>query len=512
MNDRNQVFLQITENKGLRNFINTTKHSIDMSDYTSVVLITPELLPFAQTGGLGDMLESLGPTLQDSGLATTYILPKYQCIATEGLEDLGTIVSARIWRGRHPSRITTYFVDIPTFFDRPGLYGEHGQDYPDNFLRFAAFARAAIETIRTHIGPSDIIHCHDWQTAMVPLLLKTVYTSDPIFRNSRTIFTIHNLGYQGIFPAEEFASSGLPPHCFQTLLEYYGKMNLLKGAILSADGITTVSPSYAQEVLTPELGYGLDGVLSSRSHHFRGILNGINTHEWDPQHNPNLPAPYSASDLSGKKLCKRALQERMGLPKSDDIIVISMICRLVSQKGVDLVIEAVPSLSHLPIQWVLLGNGEAALEKKLTALAAQYPQQVSATIGFHAELSHIIEAGSDLFLMPSRYEPCGYNQMYSQHYGTLPIARATGGLKDTVIDVSLHPTTGTGFVFHDTTALALRDCILRAVQFCGKREQKEAAMRRAMMRDFSWRNSVKQFISFYQEILSHAPHQDTHHG
>lgn len=483
-----------------------------MSDYTSVVLITPELLPFAQTGGLGDMLDSLGPALQSSGVATSYILPKYKSISTKDMEDLGNCDGTRIWRGRHPSGIATYFIDIPQFFDRLGLYGEHGHDYPDNLARFAAFARAALETIRTHIGPTSIIHCHDWQTAMVPLLLKTVYAKDPLLQKSRTIFTIHNLGYQGIFPAEQFAITGLPAHCFSEQLEYYGKMNLLKGAILSADGITTVSPSYAQEVLTTELGYGLDGVLSRRSGQFRGILNGINTHEWDPQNNANIPARFSANDLSGKKICKRALQKKMGLPEVESTLVIGMICRLVSQKGVDLVIDAIPYFNHLPVQWILLGNGEEALEKKLTALAARYPQQVSVLIGFHAELSHLIEAGSDLFLMPSRYEPCGYNQMYSQRYGTLPIARATGGLKDTVIDLLTHPETGTGFVFQNATREALSDCILRAVQFCGNREQKEAAMRRAMMRDFSWSNSVKQFISFYQDILSQPPHQDSHHG
>lgn len=473
-----------------------------MAHSLSVALISPELAPLAQTGGLGDMLHSLGPALHSQGVSVSYILPRYRQIARDELEDLGTLGPARILRGRHPSGIPIFFVDIPALFNRDGIYGEHAQDYPDNLSRFTGFARAAIDIMRTQFPAPDIIHCHDWPTALVPLLLRTAFANDVAFRTSRSIFTIHNLGYQGIFPASQLAEADLPPRCLE-FLEYFGQINLLKGGILASDGITTVSPNYAREVLTPELGYGLDGVLNSRSSVFRGILNGINPHDWDPRYNAGLPAHYSTEDLSGKKICKEALQKQFGLAEDRDKLIIGMICRLAWQKGADLVMDVIPGLAHLPLQWVLLGNGDPALEDRMCRLAQQFPGQVSATIGFHAELSHLIEAGSDLFVMPSRYEPCGYNQMYSQRYGTLPIARATGGLKDTIHNIT-SPETGTGFLFEEATARALHDCILRAVQFCGNCDHKEAAMRRAMAQDFSWENSVRQFEDFYQEIRDHG--------
>lgn len=472
-----------------------------------VVLIASELIPFAQTGGLGDMLGSLGPALQDQGVPVSYILPRYRDILTDPLLDLGTISNAHILKGRHPRGMDIYFIDIPSFFDRAALYGEGGHDYPDNLARFAAFSRIAIEVIRQFIPTASVVHCHDWQSSLVPVYLKTLYSKDLAFKKLRTLLTIHNLGYQGLFPAEQLAVTGLDARYFSPeLLEFYGQINLLKAGILTADGISTVSPSYAQEILTPELGYGLEGILQMRDGQLRGIQNGIDIIDWNPQRDNHLPNPYSAKDTSGKKLCKQFLQREMKLPERSGCIVIGMICRLVPQKGVDLVLEVIPRLLDLPIQWVFLGSGDSELESQLAAIAAAHPHQIKINVGFHPRLPHLIEAGSDFFLMPSRYEPCGYNQMYSQRYGTLPIVRATGGLKDTVRDITQFPENGTGFVFLEPTAEALHACILHAVTFYGNGVERTKAIQRAMSIDFSWARSVKLFLDFYQELLSHPPH------
>lgn len=485
----------------LRNQHNNCTRSDFMTHYPSVTLIASELIPFAQTGGLGDMMDSLGRALHAEGVPTTCILPLFAGIDTRPLQQVGVHDAARIFKGSHPAGIPTYFIDIPHFFDRPTLYGEHGEGYPDNAIRFITFSTVAMAVARKFTAP-DILHCHDWQTAMIPIYLKTLFAADPVWQRTRCLFTIHNLAYQGVFPATDFALTGLPPDCFSSeFLEFYGQLNLLKGAIIAADGITTVSPTYAQEILTPEFGCGLDGLLRMRLPHLRGILNGIEPHEWNPAIDPHLPARYSTQDLSGKMTCKRALQKELGLPIRDDRLVIGMICRLADQKGIDLAVSAITQLADQPVQWVLLGSGDPHLEESLRQLVAHYPDRVVVCSGFIPRLSHLIEAGSDLFMMPSRYEPCGYNQMYSQHYGTLPIVRATGGLKDTVIDVLQDPERGTGFVFQEASADALRDCILRAIQFCGNRGAMEATMKRAMIRDFSWGKSVKEYITFYQDLL-----------
>lgn len=486
-----------------------------MTHYPSVTLVSTELIPFAQTGGLGDMLDSLGQALQTSGVPTTYILPRFAGIDVRPMRQVdeqrrvihGEEITALIFKGQHPAGIPAYFIDIPKFFDRPALYGEHGEGYADNAIRFIAFSQFAMDVAKAFTAP-DIIHCHDWQSAMIPTYMKTLYANDPYWHKVRCLFTVHNLAYQGVFPASDFALTGLPPECFSNaLLEFYGRVNLMKGALLAADGITTVSPTYAQEILTPEFGCGLDDLLRYRKVHLRGILNGIEPREWNPEIDPYLPARYSVKDLSGKKICKQALQKELKLPVRDDRLVIGMICRLADQKGIDLAVSAITQIADQPVQWVLLGSGDPHLEESLRQLVATYPDRVAVCSGFIPRLSHLIEAGSDLFMMPSRYEPCGYNQMYSQHYGTLPIVRATGGLKDTVIDVSLDPKNGTGFVFQDASADALRDCILRAIQFCGNPKAMQAAMKRAMIRDFSWGKSVKEYIAFYQNLLASPPSQ-----
>lgn len=481
-----------------------------MGHYPSVTLISSELIPFAQTGGLGDMLDSLGQALFTEGVPTTYIMPRFSGIDVTSLLQVdeqrkiigGEEITARIFKGKHPSGIPTYFIDIPRFYDRPTLYGEHGEGYADNAIRFIAFSQFAMDVAKAFTTPA-ILHCHDWQTAMIPIYLKTTLANDPYWKKIRCLFTIHNLAYQGVFPATDFAMTGLLPECFSNeLLEFYGQLNLMKGALITADGITTVSRTYAQEILTPEFGCGLDGLLNVRQAHLRGILNGIEPREWNPEIDPYLPARYSVKDLSGKKTCKQALQKELNLPVRDDRLIVGMICRLADQKGIDLAVSAINQLAEQPVQWVLLGSGDPHLEESLRQLVATYPDRVTVCSGFIPRLSHLIEAGSDLFMMPSRYEPCGYNQMYSQHYGTLPIVRATGGLKDTVIDVSQDPKNGTGFVFQDATADALRDCILRAIQFCGNQKSMETVMKRAMIRDFSWGKSVKEYIAFYQDLLA----------
>lgn len=491
---------------------NCTRHDL-MTLYPSVTLISTELIPFAQTGGLGDMLDSLGRSLHSKGVPTSYILPRFSGIDTRSLHQVdvqtkvihNSEITARIFRGRHPSGIPVYFIDIPNFFDRPALYGEHGEGYPDNAIRFIAFSQFAMEVAKAFTSP-NILHCHDWQSAMIPVYIKTLYANDPYWQKIRSLFTIHNLAYQGVFPPSDFAITGIPPSCFSNgFLEFYGQLNMMKGALVTADGITTVSPTYAQEILTPEFGCSLEGLLRSRQTHLRGILNGIVTTEWNPTTDRLLPARYSAKDLSGKKICKQALQKEMNLPVRDDQWVVGMICRLAHQKGVDLAVPAITQLMDQPVQWILLGSGDPHLEESLSQLVAQHPDRVAVSSGFIPQLTHLIEAGSDFFMMPSRYEPCGYNQMYSQHYGTLPIVHNTGGLKDTVTDVSQDPSLGTGFTFQDATSDALRDCILRAIEFCGNRKNMETVMKRAMVRDFSCEKTGEEYVAFYQNLLSSAP-------
>lgn len=478
--------------------------------------IAAEISPFAKMGGLGDMVASLGVALKKLKLKPIFILPKYGFIPETSLKpttlalplDIGpTSYTARVWKGNHPSGIDTYLIDIPELYERPGIYGEIGRDYPDNALRFSAFSLAAIALLQALKKDISLIHVHDWHTALIPFYLKTRFAPTPPFPNARTVLTIHNLGYQGIFPYDQWPALALDRSFFTSEhLEFYGQINFLKAGLVSADFITTVSLSYAAETLTEESGCGLEGILRTRLFHYRGILNGIDTEEWDPQTDPHLLHHFSADHVQGKRDCKMMLQKEMGLPMRADIPLIIFIGRLVDQKGIDIILESIAALGEQAIQWIFLGSGNPAYEKALHDLAQTYSGKVSARIGFDVGLSHRIAGGGDFSVMPSRYEPCGLNQLYSMRYGAIPIVHSVGGLRDTVSDATVFPESGTGFVFKGASKGALCSAIGRALHLYKSPARWHTLQRSAMSQDFSWHRSAREYVTIYRKSLELPPH------
>lgn len=487
-------------------------------DQLSVALISSEIGPFAKTGGLADVLGSLGEAFKLMGAKPTYIMPKYRRVSEEGLIRLDQKISfiqnhqhvqAAIWEGEHPSGIPIYFIDMPHYFDRPGIYGEHG-DYHDNCERFASFSRASIELLKILNIKTDVIHIHDWQTALIPLYLKTIYASDDFFKGTRSILTIHNLGYQGLFDQQEFHKLELNSQFFTPkYLEFYGRINFLKAGLVSADALTTVSETYAKEVLTPQFGFGLHGVLKKREDHFKGILNGIDMNIWNPKTDTHLTARYCSQSMEGKQVCKAALQQEMQLPVLPQKPIVALMSRLVDQKGIDIVTELMtyPGIEKLDFQFIVHGQGDIRLEQALNGLMGIFPGKVVTKIGYYDEaLAHRIEAGADFFLMPSRYEPCGLNQMYSLRYGTIPIVRRVGGLSDTVIDVDHQPNEGTGFHFKRASTTDLEGALKRALSYFDNPTTLNQIRERGMKQDFSWDRSAGQYLNFYDSVLSKDVH------
>lgn len=480
-----------------------------------VALIAPELRPFAQTGGLANMLASLSGALHDRGTSLGIFLPKYRMIPTNGFRasprawniSVGSRnFACRFWQGATPQGVPLYLLDIPELFDRPGLFGEGGRDYPDNGLRFTAFCRGVLEGMKAERLSWDILHLHDWQTALIPFYLKTLYQGDPHFAQTRSLFTIHNLSYQGIFPAEQYPLTGLPPQYFHfQALEFFGNVNFMKAGLVGADILTTVSPSYAQEVLTPELGCGLEGVLQERKGRFFGILNGIDPKEWNPQTDPYLRANYSEKTLPAKIKGKLALQRELGLEINGKYPLFGKVNRLVTQKGIDLIIPLLEKLLDLKLQIAILGDGDPDFQKILLDFGEKYPGKMAVKIGFDYGLSHRIIAGSDFILVPSLFEPCGYNQMFGQRYGAIPIARSTGGLRDTITDFSTDPDHGSGFLFQEPSPQALFQAMEGARTLYAKVRKFRALQRRVMGLDHSWGRSARLYEKLYRQALSLPP-------
>jgi starch synthase len=475
-------------------------------------MVASELHPFASSGGLAEVVSSLPLALERLGHKTTIVMPWYRRVAAshadvaadgESAIDLGGRVRRVGYRRTSiTSGVEVVFVDAPELFDRDGLYGTSAGDFQDNGIRFAVFARAALEYVRTRGRRPSVLHLHDWQAGLVPAYQKMLFSSDPVVGGVPAVFTIHNLAFQGIYPASMLPDIGLPWEVMHVqAMEYWGRISYLKAGINFSERITTVSPSYAREVLSPELGFGLDGVLRRRADDFSGILNGINTERWDPSRDGWLPAPYSVADLSGKRECKRALLRTTGLPHSDadlDRPLVGLVSRLTDQKGFDLLAAAARQLMALDVSWVLLGSGEGRYEELWTALAAEHPTKVSATIGYDERLEHWIEAGADLFLMPSRFEPCGLNQLNSLRYGALPVVRATGGLNDTVEDAGLDSGQGTGFKFSAYTPEALLDALRRALELYRNPAIWRKIQENAMRQDYSWDVSAREYVKVYK--------------
>ncbi|HPU56790.1 MAG TPA: glycogen synthase GlgA, partial [Verrucomicrobiota bacterium] len=410
-------------------------------------------------------------------------------------------VKGGLWHLQPEPRFTVCFVDQPGFYLRSSLYHENGADYPDNAERFLFFSKAVVHVARHSKQPFDVLHVHDWQTGFVPLFVHHERTRAGWGTAPRTCMTIHNLAYQGVFPAGRYVLTNLPPDYFTADgVEFHGQMSCLKAGITYADILTTVSPRYAREITTPELGCGLDALLRRRNSSLVGILNGVDYDEWNTDRNPHLARPYSVDDLSGKAVNKQKLQRELGLPETPDVPLFGSVSRLVEQKGVDIQLSALEEMLSTNLQFVLLGSGQASFEEAYRALARRYPTKVAVRIGYDAGLAHRIEAGCDFFLMPSRFEPCGLNQMYSLRYGTVPIVRATGGLDDTVIDVTEDADRANGIKFLQYTSRALARSIRKALALYGDKELLVHYRSNAMLADFSWERTTARYIEVYRRL------------
>jgi len=460
-----------------------------MARKMKVLFCSSEVEPYAKTGGLADVAGSLPVALKDFGVDVRIVMPKYRCVKINGDKDL------------LQDNVPVYFVENEEYYDREYLYSTPEGDYPDNLDRFVYFCKSALEIAKREEFSPDIIHCNDWQTALIPVYLKTIYAGDGFFKETRTVFTIHNLAYQGLFPGQYWDRTGLPQELFSIQgLEYYGKINLMKGALLFSDYITTVSPTYSKEIQTPEYGFGMEGILRDRSERLTGIVNGIDYSVWNPSQDKEIPQNYDVKSLDKKVINKQHLQTEQGMGIGRDIPVIGAIGRLTDQKGWDLIAEVVDDICNLNLQLIILGTGEKKYHEIMEEIAKKYPEKTSINLRFDPVLAKKIYAGCDIFLMPSRFEPCGLGQLISYRYGTLPLARETGGLADTIIDLTEDSRNGTGFLFKEYKGEALLDAIKRALEFYHNRKAWRTVMRRVMKLDYSWKNSARQYLQLYKEI------------
>ncbi len=473
------------------------------------------MVPFAKTGGLADVAGTLPEYLVKNGCSVRVFLPYYSTIQVDVRKvslvvdsvDISvgdTVHRAEIWEVQTSSPVRVYLVRCDFFFRRVSLYGTPDGDYPDNAQRFILFSKAVFEFCYRSGFVPDIMHCHDWQTGLIPAYLKTICrVRDNPLRECRSVFTIHNMAYQGVFPREDFSLTGLPDSVFGiTGLEFWGKMNMLKSGILYADRVTTVSEQYSREIQTPEYGCGLEGVLRDRRNDLHGILNGVDYDVWNPARDPHISAVYDPSDLAGKKKCKTALLKEFGLPGLlAEKPLIGIVSRLAAQKGFDLIEKCFEELMQQDIGLVVLGAGDAPYQDMLERFARAYPDRAGVVIGYDNVLAHKIEAGSDMFLMPSQYEPCGLNQIFSLKYGTVPIVRATGGLDDSIVDYDPKTGQGTGFKFAEYKAAALLRTVKRALKFYHKPDHWERIMLNGMACDFSWTESAGKYVRLYKETL-----------
>jgi starch synthase len=483
-------------------------------------MATSEAVPFAKTGGLADVCGALPVELAKLGHHPTLILPLYRqaTYGNQPIEDLGVsfivpigskMVTGHLARSRLPgSDVPVYLVRQDEYFDREQLYRADGKDYIDNCERFVFFCRAVMEAIRLLNLQVDVIHANDWQTGLLPAYLKIEYHTRPEYQSTACLFTIHNMAYQGQFWHWDMLLTGLDWKYFNWhQLEFYGKLNLLKTGLAFADSINTVSPRYAQEIQSAPLGCGLEGVLQYRSDVLSGILNGVDYGEWNPACDAYLPQKYSRETVhAGKQICKARLQESLRLPQLPNVPLVGFIGRLVEQKGIDLVAEVIQQWVQLSdVQWVILGTGEPKYHRLFEKLMERFPEKLAVKLDFSNPLAHRIEAGADLFLMPSRYEPCGLNQFYSLKYGTVPVVRATGGLADSIVDAqenTLADGSANGFSFHEYSPLALGETLRRAVESYRRPEIWGKLVDNGMRQDWSWARSARQYVKLYEETVA----------
>jgi starch synthase len=477
-----------------------------------ILLASSEIWPFAKTGGLADVAGALPKALAKLGIEVRVIMPKYKDIEERGFPIVyknhrvscsisQTSVSAEIVESQYDG-IKVYLVEKDEYYYRDFLYATQDGDYLDNAERFIFFSKSILEAIKATGYVPDVLHCNDWQTSLAPVFLKTAYQTDPLLSSISTLLTIHNLGYQGMFWHLDWHLLNLgweyfTPDC----LEFYGKLNFLKGGIVFSDLVNTVSKKYSEEIQTPEFGCGLDGILRTRKNDVYGIVNGIDYEEWSPESDKYLPGNYSLANLAEKRRCKAELQKAFSLPVNPDIPVIASISRLADQKGFDLVAPALDEMLGLDIQYIMLGTGERKYNELFPELAKNHRTSFAIKVAYDNALAHLIEAGADMFLMPSLYEPCGLNQLYSLRYGTVPIVRGVGGLEDTIMDDPRRPNANTGFKFYDYTEEAMLGAIRRARKTYENKASWSSLIKRCMQQDFSWEASARAYSDLYEKAV-----------
>ncbi len=488
-----------------------------MSNALKILIAASEAVPFAKEGGLADVVGALPKHLAALGHDVRVVMPRYYRVDRErfGLRPLPGVLTVPmgiignqycgVYEGRMPGTdVPVYFLDHEQYYGRSALYDEHNEAYPDNDNRFIFLSKGALELCKMIGFHPDVAHAHDWHTAAIPLLLNTTYRRDPNLSGTASLLTVHNMQHQGSFYPGAMEVLGVGWEHFTFLgLEKDDQVNLLKGGMYHATLLNTVSEGYAREMQTPEFGWGLEGVVRERAADLVGILNGVDDDEWNPEADPLIPANYSAADLSGKRLCKEFLQRTFGLPVRPEVPLLGMVGRLVKQKGIDVLAEAIPSILALDLQFVMLGAGEPWAHFYFGDIMAAFPEKFGCRIGYSNPLAHQIEAGADFFMMPSAFEPCGLNQMYSLRYGTLPIVRATGGLDDSVENFNEKNLDGTGFKFQALTAGALFDTVGWAVHTWYNRPEAMAGLiRNAMEKRFTWQEAALKYEALYRRAVS----------
>jgi starch synthase len=479
-----------------------------------ILFVASEALPYAKTGGLADVIEALPRALVKLGHEVAVLLPRYRGVKP-GSVVLPSVTISQGTRLRFPSisgalhrGVRYFFLDDPFYFDRDGIYGDRTREFPDNAERFTELCRGALELAK-QVWLPDLFHCHDWQGAMVPVLLRSSHGDDPVLRNIPVVFTVHNMGYHGLFPREALDRTGIPSSVFHPGgIEFFGNVNFLKGGLVYSDYLTTVSPTYAHEIQTSEFGFGLEGVVRTRRDRLVGILNGVDYSTWSPDRDALIPQKYSAANLKGKHVCKLALLDEFKLLKDNPIRpVLGIVSRFADQKGFDLIAQIIRELLNEDVLMAVLGTGERRYEEMFRALASDFPGHVGAVIAYDNRLAHLVEAGSDIFLMPSRYEPCGLNQIYSLRYGTVPVVRATGGLEDTIESFDLQHGTGTGFKFSEYSGGALLNAIRQALHRYSNDGVWNRIQLNGMAKDFSWNTSAVEYAKLY--TAAHAARNQT---
>lgn len=474
-----------------------------------ILLASSEVYPYSKTGGLADSVGALSKALARAGHEVVVVTPLYRSVR-ESLNlqpvewrfnlPLGPKTGdAGLFMLEPSARLRLYFVSKPELYERTGIYGEYGADYADNGERFVFFSKCVVNLARYLPFKAEIIHIHDWHTGLVPLLVGQEMEGGKWADAPKVVLTIHNLAYQGVFPGATFGLTNLPATQFNAqTCEFYGQLNCLKAGISTADVITTVSPRYAREITTPEFGAGLDGLLRQRQDSLFGILNGVDYDEWNTTHNAFLASSYSLEDLSGKAACKTSLQEELGLKVNSEVPLFGVVTRLAEQKGVDVALGALEEMLSADMQFALLGSGSPSYERSFSELVGRWPGKVAVHIGYNQALAHRIEAGCDFYLMPSKFEPCGLNQMYSLRFGTIPIVRRTGGLDDTVIDLLENPEAANGIKFTEYSPPALAKAIRKALVLYGDNRLMDHYRRNGMKANFSWETAVRHYGKAYQ--------------